>query len=88
MYPKENFRHLRYVGHTRNQQYIDAFGENLKKIRTAKKLSRDTLAAYAGVEVMQIYRIETGKINTTISTLQSLATALDIHPKRLLDFEF
>jgi transcriptional regulator with XRE-family HTH domain len=76
------------VGRTRNQEYIDAFGANLKKIRTTKKLSRETLAAHAGVEVMQIYRIETGKINTTISTLLSLATALEIPPKKLLDFEY
>jgi transcriptional regulator with XRE-family HTH domain len=76
------------VGRTRNQEYINAFGANLKKIRTTKKLSRETLAAHAGVEVMQIYRIETGKINTTISTLLSLATALEIPPKKLLDFEY
>ena len=76
------------MGRTRNQEYIDAFGANLKKIRTTKKLSRETLAAHAGVEVMQIYRIETGKINTTISTLLSLATALEIPPKKLLDFEY
>jgi transcriptional regulator with XRE-family HTH domain len=76
------------VGRTRNQDYIDAFGANLKRIRAAKKLSRETLAAYAGVEVMQIYRIETGKINTTISTLLSLATALEVPPKKLLDFEY
>lgn len=76
------------VGHTRNQEYIDAFGAHVKKLRVAKKLSRETLAAYAGIEVMQIYRIETGKINTTISTLLSIANALEISPKKLLDFEF
>lgn len=32
-------------------------------------------------------RIETGKVNTTISTLHALATALDVAPKKLLDFE-
>lgn len=57
-------------------------------LRTARKLSRETLAAYADIEVMQIYRIETGKVNTTISTLYALATALEISPKKLLDFEF
>lgn len=82
------FNQFRLVGQTRNQDYIDAFGANLKRIRTAKKLSRETLAAHAGVEVMQVYRIETGKVNTTISTLFALANALEMPPKRLLDFEF
>lgn len=72
----------------RNQTYINAFGENLKKLRLAKKLSRETLAAYAGIETMQVYRIETGKINTTISTVLVLAIALDTTPKKLLDFDF
>jgi transcriptional regulator with XRE-family HTH domain len=71
----------------RNQTYIEAFGRNLKRLRLAKKLSRETLAAYAGIETMQVYRIETGKINTTISTVFVLAKALDTSPKKLLDFE-
>lgn len=76
------------MSYIRNQSYIDAFGANLKKLRLAKKLSRETLAAHAGIETMQIYRIETGKINTTISTVLALANALDTIPKKLLDFDF
>lgn len=72
----------------RNQAFITAFGENLKKLRTNKKLSRETLSAYAGIEVMQIYRIETGKVNTTISTLLVLANGLEVSPKKLLEFDF
>jgi transcriptional regulator with XRE-family HTH domain len=76
------------VGKIRNQAYINAFGVNLKKLRTARKLSRETLSAYANIEVMQIYRIETGRINTTISTVLALANALEVAPKKLLDFEY
>lgn len=76
------------MGRSRNTKYITAFGKHVKKLRTARKLSRETLAAYADIEVMQIYRIETGKVNTTISTLYALATALDVLPKKLLDFEY
>jgi DNA-binding Xre family transcriptional regulator len=78
---------LACVINIRNEQYINAFGENLKKLRLQRKLSRETLAAYANIETMQVYRIETGKVNTTISTLYALAKALEIHPKKLLDFE-
>jgi transcriptional regulator with XRE-family HTH domain len=76
------------VSKIRDQSYIDAFGANLKKLRLSKKLSRETLAAHAGIETMQVYRIETGKINTTISTVLVLSKALDISPKKLLDFDF
>jgi len=76
-----------FVRYIRNQDYIDAFGKNLKKIREQKKLSREKLSAYSEVEVMQIYRIETGKTNPTISTLYAIANGLQIHPKKLLDFE-
>lgn len=72
----------------RNEAFIIAFGENLKKLRTAKKLSREALAAEADIEVMQVYRIETGKVNTTISTVLALATALGVTPKKLMDFEY
>jgi transcriptional regulator with XRE-family HTH domain len=76
------------VGKIRNQDYINAFGTNLKKLRNSKKLSRETVAAYANIETMQVYRIETGKINTTISTILALSKALDIKPRKLLEFEF
>ena len=76
------------MGKIRNQDYINAFGTNLKKLRNSKKLSRETVAAYANIETMQVYRIETGKINTTISTILALSKALDIKPRKLLEFEF
>ncbi|TWF33692.1 Xre family transcriptional regulator [Chitinophaga polysaccharea] len=76
------------VGNVRNQAYIDAFGKHVKQLRNAKKLSRETVAAYAEIEVMQVYRIETGKINTTISTLLALSKALEVAPHELLNFKF
>jgi transcriptional regulator with XRE-family HTH domain len=76
------------VNNIRNEAFIIAFGEHVKKIRLQRKFSRETLAAYADIETMQVYRIETGKINTTISTVLALAKALDVSPKKLLDFEF
>lgn len=76
------------MGKSRNTDYIIAFGKQIKKLRLNRKLSRETLAAYADIETMQIYRIETGKVNTTISTMYAIAKALEVSPKKLLDFEF
>lgn len=72
----------------RNQKYITAFGENLKKLRNAKGLSRETLGAEASIEPKQIYRIEVGESSPTISTVAAIANALGVHPKKLFDFEF
>ncbi len=65
-----------------------AFGENLKRLRLEKKLSQEKLALNSDIEYMQIFRIEHGKINTTISTILAIARALNVPPRELLDFEF
>jgi transcriptional regulator with XRE-family HTH domain len=72
----------------RNAKYDIAFGENLKKLRTTKKLSRETLGAMAGVEPKQIYLIEAKGQSPTVATLVALALAMKLPPKKLLDFEF
>ena len=72
----------------RNEKYLKAFGENFKRLRNAKGISQENLAMEADVDYQQIYRIEHGKINTTISTILVIAKALDVHPRELLDFDF
>ena len=76
------------MNNIRDDKYLKAFGENVKRLRNRKKLSRETLAVHSNIETMQVYRIETGKINTTISTVRALAKGLEIHPKRFFDFDF
>lgn len=46
----------------------------------------EELSYEADVELSQIYRIEKGMINPTLSTLYSLAIALDLKLKDLLDY--
>ena len=82
------FSQFRYVINIRNEEYIKAFGENVKRIRTKKGMSREKLSANSDIEVMQIYRIETGKVNTTISSVLALAKGLDVKPSKLMDFKF
>lgn len=76
------------MNNIRNEEYLKAFGKNLKKLRLRKKLSRETLAVHANIETMQVYRIETAKINTTICTVLALSKALEVAPKKLLEFKF
>ena len=60
---------------------IKAFGMNVRKIRKAKNLSMQSVANIAEIELSQVSRIETGKINAKLSTLLILARALEVSPK-------
>ena len=71
----------------RKKEYIIAFGANLRRIRKSKKMSMEKLALAAGIEYSQVFEIEHGKINTTISTIHLIAAALDIAEKDLFDFK-
>lgn len=70
----------------RKQDYIIAFGQHLRAIRKDKKLSMEKLALEAGIEYSQIFDIEHGKINTTISTIHVISKALGVEEKELFDF--
>lgn len=60
-------------------------GENLARIRKARNLSQEELAAAAGVAVDTVARIERGERQTTrTATLNKLATALGVEPSKLL----
>jgi len=76
------------VNINRNQGYIKAFGKNLRALRKGKNISMEKLALTAGIEYSQVFDIEHGKINTTISTIHLLAKALEINETELFDFKF
>lgn len=60
-------------------------GENLARIRKARNLSQEELAAAAGVAVDTVARIERGERQTTrTATLNKLAAALAVEPSTLL----
>ena len=73
---------------TRNNEYCKAFGENLRKLRKKKGLTMMELAFEADIEYSQIAKIERGISNTTISTVQLLASALEIKPIELFRFNY
>lgn len=60
-------------------------GENVSRIRKARNLSQEELAAGAGVAVDTVARIERGERQTTrTATLNKLARALGVEPSTLL----
>lgn len=73
------------MNNLRNQELLTKFGERLKALRLSKSLTQEELCYKAEVELSQIYRIEKGKINPTLSTLAAIATALEINIAELLE---
>lgn len=74
------------MGQLRNKEFLTAFGENLKKLRKEKGFTQEKLAFSIGVEISQISRIERGILNTSISTAEAIAKAMNISLKDLFDF--
>jgi transcriptional regulator with XRE-family HTH domain len=72
----------------RNNKYLMAFGDNLRKLREARYLSQEELYDLAGLSKNQVGNIERGEVNTTISTAYALAKALDIPISDLFAFYF
>lgn len=64
------------------------FAKHLTKIRKSKGLSIRQLAAASDLEYSQLQRIEKGKVNFAFSTLAAISEGLEVHPKKLLDFDF
>ncbi|WP_318310452.1 helix-turn-helix domain-containing protein [Flagellimonas crocea] len=66
--------------------FIRDFGMNLRALREERNLSQTKLEAIAGLSKNQVWRIENGEVNTTISNLKLLAKALDVNISQLFDF--
>lgn len=70
-----------------DEKGITCFAKQLKKIRKAKKVSQEQLAFKAGITLSQVARIETARINPTLSTVFRISRALDVHLRELFDFD-
>lgn len=75
------------MNNLRNKKLIIAFGKNVRKLRKKKGISMRYLADLADVDYSQIAKIETGKINTTISTAYSISQALEVEFEALFQLE-
>jgi transcriptional regulator with XRE-family HTH domain len=70
------FGQLRCVNNIRNEAYLKAFGKHIRQLREERGLTMENLAFDAGIEYRQLGRIERGEVNTTISTVLAISTAL------------
>jgi len=65
---------------------LSAFANNLKKIRIEKGFTQESLANESGIAISQIARIETVKINPSLSTVFQISRTLKVPISRLFDF--
>lgn len=70
-----------------DESSLKAFAKQLKKIRKEIGITQTQLAFESGLSLSQIARIETAKINPTLSTIFAIVKALDIPLTRMFDFE-
>ena len=62
-------------------------GKKIKEIRELKGISQQVLAAKCNFEKSNLSRLESGKVNSTISTLEKVSKALEIDIVELLTFK-
>jgi XRE family transcriptional regulator, regulator of sulfur utilization len=54
-----------------------AFGQEVRRLRQARGLSLDQLAALANISRLTLLHLEQGKSSTRLTTLEQVASALD-----------
>lgn len=59
-------------------------GQNLKLVRTKKKMSQGDIARFLKVHRAYISGIESGKRNPTLATIEKLADAIGVSADELL----
>ena len=60
-------------------------GKNLRDARERLGITQEEVAARSGVQAGEISRIERGKRDPQVSTLEKIAAAVEMPPGRLLD---
>lgn len=63
---------------------VMVFAANVRRLRTERGLSQETLAEAAGVHRTYIGMLERGEKNVTIYNIERIARALDVQPSSLL----
>jgi transcriptional regulator with XRE-family HTH domain len=72
----------------RNQDFIDQITKRIETIRSQKGIVQEDIVDRTGFTLKQVWLLLSGKSNFVISNLEAIASALEVHPKELLDFHF
>jgi transcriptional regulator with XRE-family HTH domain len=64
--------------------WLRRLGQNIRRERTAKKMSQQSLAEQADLNIRNVQRMEAGEIDVLLSTAVRIAGALDCPLERLV----
>lgn len=62
----------------RSRPILRSLGEEIRELRTRKKLSQEALAGLAGIHTNVVGRLERGSYNPTVMILAALAAKLGV----------
>ena len=65
---------------------LKVFAIQIQKLRKQVGITQNQLAFEAGISLSQVARIETARINPTLSTVFAISKALDIPLASIFDF--
>ena len=66
---------------------MDNIGENIKKFRELKNITRDKIASDLNMSLSNYSKIERGEIDLTISRVQEIAKILEVDVSQILNFD-
>jgi transcriptional regulator with XRE-family HTH domain len=66
------------MANNRDEQVLKAFGENLKKLREAKGLTTREFADIADIAYSQVWTLESGNGDPSLTTLLAISRALGV----------
>jgi|SRR5665213_1558441 len=72
----------------RNQSFIDKINKRIAEIREQKGIVQEDIVDRTGFTQKQVWSILSGVNNTSVSAIEAISRALEIHPKELFEFEF
>ena len=72
------------MSNNRNEEILKAFGENLKKLREAKGLTTRQFADLADIAYSQVWTLESGLGDPSLTTLLAIARTLDVSMEALV----
>ncbi|RJQ24370.1 XRE family transcriptional regulator [Candidatus Parcubacteria bacterium] len=67
------------------QQELKRFGENLRRERTARKVTQEKLAELTHLNIRTVQKIEAGQTNILITTAKRIQKAIGCPWESLLD---
>ncbi len=70
-----------------DEEGLTKLASKIKEVRGNKGYTQEDLAYESGLSLSQVARIETIKINPTVSTIFKIARTLDVQVSDLFDFK-